>query len=102
MIDHHDILIWIAGINEYNIEIVGRVAAGLAMHWTNAPTYTEEELLPALKKGDDSTGRSLKDVELSVRPLVVTGETKAEHERVREAVRRRISSYRACGRTISS
>jgi len=92
-IDHPDIPIWIAAVNEYNIHTAGKLCDGLAMHAFNTPKYTDEVIAPAVAEGAESADRSLDDVELSASPFVVTGETEEEIERTREEARRRIAFY---------
>jgi len=92
-IDHPDIPIWIAAVNEYNIHTAGKLCDGLAMHAFNTPKYTDEVIAPAVAEGAESADRSLEDVELSASPFVVTGETEEEVERTREEARRRIAFY---------
>ena len=92
-IDHPDIPIWIAAVNEYNIQTAGKLCDGLAMHAFNTPTYTDEVIAPMVEKGAESADRSLDDVELSASPFVVTGETEEEWEQSRLEAMRRIAFY---------
>jgi len=70
-IDHPDIPIYIAGVNEYNIRLAGEVCDGLAMHPFNTPGYTDEVIAPTVAEGADREG-----------PLA------REHLALREPVRR--------------
>ncbi|PCR92141.1 TIGR03617 family F420-dependent LLM class oxidoreductase [Natrinema ejinorense] len=92
-IDHPEIPIYIAGVNEYNIRLAGELCDGLAMHPFNTPEYTDDVVAPTVAEGADRGDRSLEDVSLSASPFVVTGETEEERERSREEVRRRIAFY---------
>lgn len=92
-IDHPDVPIWIAAVNEYNIHTAGKHCDGLAMHAFNTPKYTDEVIAPMVAEGAESAGRSLDDVALSASPFVVTGETDEEWEQSREEARRRIAFY---------
>ncbi|MDF9747502.1 TIGR03617 family F420-dependent LLM class oxidoreductase [Natrinema salsiterrestre] len=92
-IDHPDVPIYIAGVNEYNIRLAGELCDGLAMHPFNTPGYTDAVVAPTVAEGADRGDRSLEDVALSASPFVVTGETDEERERSREEVRRRIAFY---------
>lgn len=91
-IDHPDIPIYIAGINEYNLRLAGELCDGLAMHGFNTPAYTEDVILPAVAAGAERAGRSLEDVTISASPFVITGD-RAERDREREEIRRRIAFY---------
>ncbi|ELY45485.1 TIGR03617 family F420-dependent LLM class oxidoreductase [Natronorubrum tibetense] len=92
-IDHPDVPIYIAGVNEYNIRLAGERCDGLAMHPFNTPAYASDVIAPTVAEGADRTDRSLEDVALSASPFVVTGETEDEMDRSREEVRRRIAFY---------
>ncbi|MDZ7729970.1 MAG: TIGR03617 family F420-dependent LLM class oxidoreductase [Natrialbaceae archaeon] len=92
-IDDPDIPIYIAGVNEYNVRMAGEICDGLAMHPFNTPEYASEVLVPLVEEGADTGGRSREDVALSASPLIVTGETEADRDRVREEVRMRIAFY---------
>ncbi|WP_436344242.1 TIGR03617 family F420-dependent LLM class oxidoreductase [Natronorubrum sp. FCH18a] len=92
-IDHPDVPIYVAGVNEYNIRLAGELCDGLAMHPFNTPEYAKDVIAPTVAAGADRGDRSLDDVALSASPFVVTGETEAERDRSREAVRRRIAFY---------
>ncbi|ELY64960.1 TIGR03617 family F420-dependent LLM class oxidoreductase [Natrinema versiforme] len=92
-IDHPDVPIYIAGVNEYNLRLAGELCDGLAMHAFNTPEYTDEVIAPTVAEGADRGERSLEDVSLSASPFVVTGETEEERERSRAEVRQRIAFY---------
>jgi len=92
-IDHPEIPIYIAGVNEYNLRLAGELCDGLAMHPFNTPAYTDDVIAPLVAEGADRGDRSLDDVALSASPFVVTGETPEQRERSREQVRRRIAFY---------
>ncbi|AGB33337.1 luciferase family protein [Natrinema pellirubrum DSM 15624] len=92
-IDHPDVPIYIAGVNEYNIRLAGELCDGLDMHVFNTPGYTDDVIAPTVAEGADRGERSLEDVSLSASPFVVTGETEDERERSRREVRRRIAFY---------
>lgn len=92
-IDHPDIPIHIAGINEYNLRLAGELCDGLAMHPFNTPAYAEDVIKPTVAEGADRGDRSLADVELSAAPFVVTGRDEDELAAQRAAVRRQIAFY---------
>jgi probable F420-dependent oxidoreductase len=92
-IDHPDIPIYVAGVNEYNVRLAGELCDGLAMHPFTTPSYASDVLSSLVAEGAERAGRSTDEVELSAAPLVVTGETAAEREERREEVRRRIAFY---------
>lgn len=92
-IDHPDIPIHIAGVNEYNLRLAGELCDGLAIHPFTTPAYIEDVIQPLVAEGASRTDRALEDVSLSMSPLVITGETADELEQRREEVRERLAFY---------
>jgi probable F420-dependent oxidoreductase len=92
-IDHPDVPVYVAGVNEYNVRLAGELCDGLAMHPFNTPSYAEEVLAPLVAEGAERGERDPDEVALSAAPLIVTGETEAEREKRREEVRERVAFY---------
>jgi probable F420-dependent oxidoreductase len=92
-IDHPDIPIHVAGLNEYNVRLAGELCDGLAIHSFNTPSYAEEVITPRIEEGAKRGNRSPDEVEIAARPFTITGETEEEMERRRREARRRIAFY---------
>lgn len=92
-IDDPDIPIYLAGVNEYNVQLAGEVADGLCIHGFNTPKYTEEVLVPLVENGVERGGRSIDDVELVETPFVITGRTEEEMAESRKEVKDQIAFY---------
>lgn len=92
-IDHPEIPIYIAGVNEYNLRLAGELCDGLSMHGFNTPAYTADVILPAVKEGAERAGRSLDEVTISANPFVITGRNPTERDEKRGEIRRRIAFY---------
>lgn len=92
-IDNPDVPIYIAGVNEYNIQLAGELCDGLCMHSFNTPKYTEEVIAPLVAEGAERGDRSLDDVALSASPFVITGETEEERQAQKQEVKERIAFY---------
>jgi probable F420-dependent oxidoreductase len=92
-IDHPDIPIYIAAVNEYNIRLAGELADGICLHAFNTPAYTREVIEPLLEEGADRADRSLEAVTVSASPFVVTGRDEAEMDERRRTVRERVAFY---------
>ncbi|MFB6311152.1 MAG: TIGR03617 family F420-dependent LLM class oxidoreductase [Salinirussus sp.] len=92
-IDHPDIPIFIAAINEYNVRTAGRMCDGILLHPFNSPSYVNEHVIPHLEAGASAASRSLDAVTVSASPFVITGSTDEELAANREQVRRRIAFY---------
>jgi probable F420-dependent oxidoreductase len=92
-IEHPDVPIYLAAVNEQNVKLAGELADGLCLHSFNTPKYTEERIKPWLAEAAEEHGRSLDDITISASPFVITGEDDAEREARREMVRMRIAFY---------
>ena len=92
-IDHPDVPIYVAGVNEYNVRLAGELCDGLAMHPFNTPSYAAEVLEPLVAEGRARADRPADAVSLSAAPLIVTGETETERDERREEVRERVAFY---------
>lgn len=92
-IDHPDIPIYLAGMNEYNVSVAGELADGIVLHPFNTPSYTNDVIQGYLEQGAERGERSVDDVTISVCPPVITGETEAEVAENREDTRQQIAFY---------
>ena len=92
-IDHPDVPIYVAGVNEYNVRLAGELCDGLVMHPFNTPEYAADVIRPTVAEGADRGGRSVEQVDLSAAPFVITGRDEEEMAEQREVVRRRIAFY---------
>lgn len=88
-----EIPIYVAGVNEYNIQMAGEVADGLCMHGFNTPEYTEEVIAPLVERGAERGGRSLDEITLSASPFVITGATDEEMAKRRREIEEQIAFY---------
>jgi probable F420-dependent oxidoreductase len=92
-IEHPDIPIFIGGVNPYMCRLAGEVADGLLMHSLNSVTYIREVVLPALLEGLQKRGRDRSTFTLRGTVFPIVGESAAEFELARAAVRQRIAFY---------
>jgi probable F420-dependent oxidoreductase len=92
-IDHPDIPLYIAAVNEYNIRLAGELCDGICLHAFNTPSYTHEVIAPLLQEGADRTDRSADEVTVFANPFVITGRDDEEREERREEVRQRVAFY---------
>ena len=92
-IEHPDIPIVLAAIGPRMCEVGGEVANGIRPHPVCTPKYMREVMLPAIKRGAATTGRSLDGFEIAMKPLVATAATQdILAQRARDA-RARIAFY---------
>lgn len=92
-IDHPDIPIYIAGVNQHLCRLAGELGDGFHVHPLHSVKYLEEFLLPNIKQGLDKAGRTRDDIELVAPVFIITGGNEAAIARSREEVRAQISFY---------
>ena len=86
-IDHPDIPIFIAGVNEHLCRVAGELCQGFHVHPFHTAEYIRQIVLPNIKLGAEKTNRTRADVQLSSHVFVATDGAE------REAVRAQISFY---------
>ena len=92
-IEHPDIPIHLAAVNEYMCQVAGEVADGVRPHPVCTSSYIEDVMLPALARGAALAGRSGDPFSVSIKPLVATAADEQKlQDKIRD-VRARISFY---------
>ena len=86
-IEHPDIPIYIAGVNEHLCRVAGELCQGFHVHPFHTADYLRQIVLPNVKLGAEKVGRTRDAVQLSSAIFVATNESE------REAVRQQISFY---------
>jgi probable F420-dependent oxidoreductase len=85
-IQHPDIPIHVAAVNQVMCQVAGEVAEGIRPHPVCTPSYIEKVMLPAVRTGAAKTGRSLDRFQVCMKPLVATAANEAELDpKVRDA-----------------
>ncbi len=92
-IEHPAIPIQIAAVNPLMCQVAGEVADGLRPHPVCTPSYIEQVMMPAVRAGAAKTGRSLKDFQVGMKPLVATAASEAELVPKVRDTRARIAFY---------
>ena len=85
--------IHLAGVNPYMCQVSGEVADALRTHPVCTPSYIEQVMMPAVKRGAARAGRSLEGFEIGVSPLVATAADDAGLEAKIRDIRGRIAFY---------
>jgi probable F420-dependent oxidoreductase len=86
-IEHPDIPIYIAGVNEHLCRVAGEVCQGFHVHPFHTAEYIRQIVMPNIKLGAEKVHRTRADVQLSSSIFVAT------NDQEREAVRQQISFY---------
>ncbi|CAN5735361.1 LLM class F420-dependent oxidoreductase [soil metagenome] len=92
-IEHPNIPIQLAAVNEFMSQVVGEVADGLRAHPVCTPSYIEQVMLPAVRTGAAKTGRSLDAFQVCMKPLVAAAATEDELVPKVRDVRARVAFY---------
>ncbi|MBS1966793.1 MAG: LLM class F420-dependent oxidoreductase [Chloroflexi bacterium SZAS-1] len=92
-IDHPQIPIYIAGVNEGLARLAGEVCDGFHIHPFHSTKYISDVVRPQIAAGAASAGRTLVDVTLVSSAFVVTGRNDAELDAMRTMAREQISFY---------
>jgi probable F420-dependent oxidoreductase len=92
-IEHPDIPIYIAGVNEGLCKLGGEVANGFHVHPFHTVRYLQDVIRPSIAEGAQEKGRALSDVSLSCAIFVVTGRNAEEIERNTIEIKSQIAFY---------
>ncbi len=85
-IEHPDIPIYIAAVNDHLCRLAGELCQGLHVHPFHTVRYLREVVIPNVERGAQATGRTRADVALSCAIFVVTGKDAAETAAVRAQI----------------
>jgi probable F420-dependent oxidoreductase len=86
-IEHPDIPIYIAGVNEHLCRVAGELCQGFHVHPFHSAKYIRDIVLPSIAQGAQAANRTRADVQLSSAIFVATNDDE------REAARQQISFY---------
>lgn len=92
-IERPEIPIYLAGVNKAMVKLAGLLCQGLMVHPFHSLKYLKEVVLPSLKKGLESAGRSREDVDVTVPAFAAVGKDREEIERAKEQLRSQIAFY---------
>lgn len=92
-IDHPEIPIYIAGVNEYVCRLAGELCDGLHVHPFHSIRYLDEFVRPQVEAGARKAGRPASACKLASTVFAIAGDDEEERSRMREAVRQQISFY---------
>ena len=92
-IDHPDIPIYLAGVNERMCRAAGEVADGFHVHPMHSVGYLRNVVRPAIDEGARANGRDGGKIVLYAPAFTVSGETETERSAAEQEVRRQIAFY---------
>jgi probable F420-dependent oxidoreductase len=85
--------IYVAGVGPRMTEVAAEVADGFFTHPFHTATSWETSTLPALQRGVEAGGRSLKDIDICFQLMVVSGKNDEELEKCRQIVTQQVAFY---------
>ena len=92
-IEHPDIPIDLAGVNERMCRAAGEAADGFQVHPMHSPGYLRDVVRPALDAGARTRGMRVDDLEVQAPCFAISGETEAERARAEQRVRTQVAFY---------
>jgi probable F420-dependent oxidoreductase len=92
-VEHPNIPIFIAGVNQFMCRMAGEVCDGLHVHPLHTPKYLREYVHPAVNEGLRTSGRPRDQFQFATSSFVVVGETEGERSQNAELVRQQIAFY---------
>jgi probable F420-dependent oxidoreductase len=94
-LDHPDVPVFIAGVNEHLCRLAGETCQGFAVHPFHTARYLREAILPWISAGLATAGRERGAIQISATVFAVTGASEPERAAMRAAVRQQIAFYAA-------
>ena len=92
-IEHPDIPIDLAGVNERMCRAAGEAADGFQVHPMHSPGYLRDIIRPALDAGARTRGMRVDDLEVQAPCFAISGETEAERAKAEQRVRTQVAFY---------
>lgn len=92
-IEHPEIPVYIAGVNEGLCRLAGECCDGFHVHPFHTPQYLREVILPAIGEGAQAAGRTREQVATLCAIFIVTGRDADEMNRHSQAIRQQIAFY---------
>ena len=83
----------VAAVNPWMLRMAGEVADGVHVHPIGEPGYLRRHVLPNVAAGAHAAGRQPHDIDLIVPVSCIVGDTDAEREADRQAMRASLSFY---------
>jgi probable F420-dependent oxidoreductase len=92
-IEHPEIPIYIAGVNEYMCRLAGELCDGFHVHPFHSLKYLHEMALPNVRAGAAKAGRPVSACKLSTSAFVIAGDNAKEIAAAKGPVRTQIAFY---------
>ncbi|MCC6612931.1 MAG: TIGR03617 family F420-dependent LLM class oxidoreductase [Anaerolineae bacterium] len=92
-LEHPDIPIYIAGVNEGLCRLAGELCQGFHVHPLHTTRYLRESIIPAIDAGARAAGRTRADLQLTCALFIATGRDAAEIRAQSDAIKTQIAFY---------
>ncbi|MBY0278484.1 TIGR03617 family F420-dependent LLM class oxidoreductase [Candidatus Binatia bacterium] len=92
-IEHPEIPIYIAGVNELMCRLAGELCDGFHVHPFHSVKYLNEMVLPNIEAGAKKSGRDAKTCKLSTSAFVIVGDSAEERKKMEAPAKQQIAFY---------
>lgn len=92
-IEHPEIPIYIAGVNELMCRLAGEMCDGFHVHPFHSVKYLNEMVLPNIEAGAKKSGRDAKTCKLSTSAFVIVGDSAEERKKMEAPAKQQIAFY---------
>ena len=92
-IEHPNIPVYIAGVNEYLTQLSGEIADGFHAHPFSTPSYLKNVIMKNIETGATKAGRSLDDVDITCSIFVAAGNTQEEIDNAKILAKSQVAFY---------
>lgn len=92
-IEHPEIPIYIAGVNELMCRLAGELCDGFHVHPFHTVKYLNEMVLPNIEQGAAKTGRDARACKLSTSAFVIVGDSAEERKKMEAPAKQQIAFY---------
>lgn len=92
-IEHPEIPIYIAGVNELMCRLAGEMCDGFHVHPFHSVKYLNEMVLPNIEAGAKKSGRDARTCKLSTSAFVIVGDSAEERKKMEAPAKQQIAFY---------
>jgi probable F420-dependent oxidoreductase len=92
-IEHPEIPIYIAGVNELMCRLAGEQCDGFHVHPFHSVKYLNQTVLPNIAQGASKAGRDARACKLSTSAFVIVGDSADERKRMEAPAKQQIAFY---------
>jgi probable F420-dependent oxidoreductase len=92
-IQYPDIKISMAAVNPFMLNVAGELCDGVILHSFNSLKYTNDVIIPNIKKGVTKAGRSMDDIAIAAGGMIIVAKDENDLIIKKEQTKKRIAFY---------